>query len=127
MKPFLMSAALVLGMATAASADPIVGTWASEKNKDGASLHVKINSCGSAICGTVAKVLGHPNKSPEGRQMIWDMKPVGGGEYSGGRVWAPDRNKTYRGKLLLKGNTLTMSGCVMGGTVCRDSKFTRLK
>lgn len=116
-----------LGLTTHALADPITGTWASETNDEGASLHVEIYPCDGAICGRIAKVLGHPDKSPEGRQMIFGMVPQGGGEYRGGKVWAPDNDKTYRGKLLLKGDRLTMSGCVLGGVICRGSDFTRLK
>lgn len=123
----LLSAALVLAGAASAQADPIAGLWASEVNKEGASLHVRIKPCGDAICGSVAKVLGHPDTSSEGKQMIWGMKPEGKGVYSGGKVWAPDQDKTYRGKLLLKGNKLTMSGCILGGVICRGTDFTRLK
>lgn len=126
-KSTLLSAALILSGAVAVQADPIAGLWASEVNEEGASLHVQISPCGDAVCGTVAKVLGHSDTSPEGMQMIWGMKAQGGGEYSGGKVWAPDQDKTYRGKLLLKGDTLTMSGCILGGVICRGSDFTRLK
>lgn len=127
MKTHLLSAALVLGLTSVASADPIVGTWVSETNEQGASMHVKIETCGPAVCGTVAKILGHEDTSAVGKSMIWDMTPQGGGEYTGGRVWAPDNDKTYRGKLLLNGDVLTMSGCVLGGAICRGNDFTRLK
>lgn len=123
----LLGTSFVLIGSIAAQADPIAGLWGSEVNEEGASLHVEIAPCGEAVCGTVAKVLGHEDTSPVVKQMIWGMKPQGGGEYSGGKVWAPDNNKTYRGKLLLKGDTLTMSGCVLGGVICRGSDFTRIK
>lgn len=127
MKSYLFGALIAVGMATGALADPIVGTWASETNEEGASLHVKIETCGSAICGTVSKVLGHEDTSAVGKPMIWDMVAQGDGEYKGGRVWAPDNDKTYSGKLLLNGDVLTMSGCALGGLVCRGNDFTRLK
>nr|WP_280635804.1 MULTISPECIES: DUF2147 domain-containing protein [unclassified Ruegeria] len=46
--------------------------------------------------------------------------------YSGGKVWAPDNDKTYSGKLL-NGDVLTMSGCVPGCAICRGSDFTHIK
>lgn len=123
----LFFAAVLTGFASIALADPIEGLWASEVNDEGASLHVSITTCGAEICGEVAKVLGHEDTSPEGKPMIWGMVPRGNGEYSGGKVWAPDNDKTYSGKLLLNGDVLTMSGCVLGGVICRGSDFTRIK
>ena len=35
-----------------------------------------------------------------------------------GKVWSPDRDKTYSGKLVLSGNSLNVKGCVFG--VCRS-------
>ena len=55
------------------------------------------------------------------------MVPSGGGTYSGGSVWAPDRDKTYRGKMQLSGDDLAVSGCVLGGLICRASDWRRVK
>ncbi|MCR9114486.1 MAG: DUF2147 domain-containing protein, partial [Rhodobacteraceae bacterium] len=35
-----------------------------------------------------------------------------------GKVYSPDRGKTYKSKLVLNGKTLKVSGCVLG--ICRD-------
>jgi len=53
------------------------------------------------------------------------MKPKGGGSYTGGRIWAPDVDKTYRSKMALSGNRLKVSGCV--GPICRSQNRTRIK
>jgi uncharacterized protein (DUF2147 family) len=53
-----------------------------------------------------------------GKLIIWDMKPKGSGKYGGGKVWSPDRDKTYSSKLVLEGDSLKVSGCVL--VVCRD-------
>lgn len=125
MKRVLAVAAAGVMMAGAAAAD-VSGTWRSPTNSDGASLTVKISPCGSAYCGTITKIK-NGDQAGVGKRMIWDMKAAGGGTYSGGKVWAPDSNKTYKGKLQHSGNKLKISGCVLGGTVCRGETFTKVK
>jgi len=46
------------------------------------------------------------------------MKSRSGGAYSGGKVYSPDRDKTYSSKMTLNGNNLNIKGCVFG--ICRD-------
>jgi uncharacterized protein (DUF2147 family) len=58
---------------------------------------------------------------------VWDMIPAGSGAYVDGQIWAPDRDKTYNATMQLTGNTLSVSGCVMGGLICRASDWTRAK
>ncbi len=131
MKTLLTSAVLSLAMAGAAfAADPIVGTWATIKDDNGNSGHIKVTECGSSICGTLVQSFdanGKPFKSDnQGRKLIWDMKNEGGGSYGGGKVYSPDRDKTYKGKLVLSGNSLDVKGCVLG--VCRSGgKWKRVK
>ena len=61
-----------------------------------------------------------------GRQIVWDMAAEGAGAYSGGKIWSPDRDKTYSGKMQLDGDGLAVSGCVLG--ICRDGgTWTRVK
>ena len=52
------------------------------------------------------------------------LQAKGGGSYSGGKIWAPDTDKTYRSKMTLSGNALKVSGCV--GPICRGQTWTRL-
>ncbi|MDZ7906609.1 MAG: DUF2147 domain-containing protein [Cypionkella sp.] len=53
-----------------------------------------------------------------GKRIVWDVAPRGDGLYDGGKIWSPDRDKTYSAKLQLSGNALAVSGCVLG--ICRD-------
>lgn len=113
-------------VAGAAMADPVVGTWKSQPGETGGYIHVKIAPCGSNICGTITKVVGNDNTSIVGRKIINGMKANGGGKYSGGTIWAPDTDKTYKSKMALSGNKLKVSGCVAGGIICRSQSWTRL-
>ena len=46
------------------------------------------------------------------------MKSKGNGKYGGGKIWAPDRDKTYSSKLVLSGDQLQVKGCIL--IICRD-------
>lgn len=46
------------------------------------------------------------------------------GSYKG-EVKKLDEGKTYTGKASVKGNTLSLSGCVMGGLICKSESLTR--
>ena len=131
MKTLTLTVALALGLGTAAfAADPIVGTWQTIKDDNGNSGQIRISECGGAICGTLVQsydAQGKPFKSAnQGRKLIWDMQNEGGGKYAGGKVYSPDRDKTYNGQLVLTGNSLDVKGCVLG--ICRSGgKWKRVK
>ncbi|MCV6602310.1 MAG: DUF2147 domain-containing protein [Cohaesibacter sp.] len=125
--PKLLCASLCL-FASPALADPVFGNWKTQPGDTGAYAHVKIGPCGSNICGTITKVVGKKTgkASPVGKLIIKNMKAKGSGSYGGGTIWAPDKDKTYSSKMSLKGKTLSVSGCVAGGLLCRSQKWTRL-
>ena len=127
MKRITLIAAACL-LAGAASADPVAGTWKTQPGDDGAYGHVTVAPCGSSICGTIAKAFNASGQEIAsdniGKPIIWDMQAKGNGSYSGGKIWAPDTDKTYRSKMSLNGNALKVSGCV--GPICRGQTWTRI-
>jgi uncharacterized protein (DUF2147 family) len=121
--------ALTLALAVtagAAQADPLAGRWLTAPDDNGNFGMVEVAPCGPALCGTLTSAYdsaGKPIQSPNvGRQLIWDTKPDGGGIYRG-KVYAPDRKKTYKSKLVLDGDRLSVSGCVFG--ICREGGVWR--
>ncbi|MEX0284618.1 MAG: DUF2147 domain-containing protein [Paracoccaceae bacterium] len=132
MKHLVTGAFTALVMASAAwAADPAEGLWKTAEGEEGGYLHVQIGACGNALCGTIAKAFDASGQSSGdyehlGKRLIWDMQAKGDGSYSGGKVWAPDTDKTYRSKMSLSGNKLTVKGCVAGGAICRGQDWTRL-
>lgn len=124
-KLFAATLGLIL-LAGAAMADPVLGTWKSEPGETGGYIHVKMSVCSGKICGVITKVVGNSNTSIVGRTIINNMSPNGGGKYSGGTIWAPDTDKTYRSKMELSGNTLVVKGCVAGGLICRGQNWSRI-
>lgn len=132
MKHTILAAAALTALATVASADPVDGIWKTEPGDDGEYLHVSIAECGSAICGTIDSAFDASgnqvlNYEHDGKQMIWDMIPEGGGAYDNGKIWAPDRDKTYNSKMALSGDSLTVKGCVAGGLICRGQTWSRVQ
>ncbi|MFT6913478.1 MAG: hypothetical protein ACJAQW_002089 [Paracoccaceae bacterium] len=125
----ILAGALMWAAGAAFAADPVEGTWKTQPGDDGAYGAVRISTCGAHLCGILGKAYDQAGKevaSPNaGRQMIWDMRADGGGAYSGGKIWAPDRDKTYKSKMALTGDMLEVKGCVFG--ICRGQTWTRLK
>jgi len=120
MHRILATAALVL-LAGAGAAEPLTGLWQTAPDDNGNVGIIEVAPCGGALCGTLVAAFdpaGTRVSSPfVGRQIIWDTVPTEGGEYRG-RIYAPDRDKEYNSRLLLAGDRLTVSGCVMG--LCRE-------
>nr|WP_319947841.1 DUF2147 domain-containing protein [uncultured Shimia sp.] len=131
MKKTLLAAALAVFGAGAAMADPVEGLWKTAPGDTGGYLHVQISKCGAALCGTIkdafdAKGANTGTYEHLGKKMIWDMQVDGKGYYSGGKIWAPDADKTYKSKMSLSGSKLTVKGCVAGGMICRGQDWNRV-
>ena len=130
MKKLLTAAAALAMCATTALADPVFGTWKTIPDDNGYYGHIKVAQCGSKICGTLIKSFDGAGKQMEsehtGKKISWDMKTAGAGNYVEGKVWAPDRDKTYNSKMTLSGNSLKIKGCIFG--ICRDGgTWTRVQ
>lgn len=124
-----ISAALFAGAALAQDA---TGLWQSQPGEEGTSIQVELSPCSDSamLCGKIVSTVGAPPEDPEnliGKVMIQRMAPDGQGSWSGGTIWAPDEDETYDAKLELKdANTLYVSGCVLGGLICRGQDWTRV-
>ncbi len=118
----ILAAALAGTGAPALAADPVVGIWQTRPDDNGNFGHVQIKPCGPAFCGTLIRSFGPDGKPIEsrniGRKIVWDMIAYGNGLYDDGKIWAPDRDKTYDSEMHLSGNSLEVKGCVIG--ICRS-------
>ena len=109
-------------MAGTAFADPVEGVWQTRKDDNGTFGHVEIRPCGPAYCGTLVRAFDGAGKEIEspnvGKRIVWDMVAYPDGLYDDGKIWSPDRDKTYNGDMTLAGDSLKVRGCVLG--ICRD-------
>ena len=117
---FLAIAAVVF-WGSAAVADPLEGLWRTARDDNGNSGLIQVAPCGDALCGTLIRAFdanGNEMASDNvGRLIISETRARGNGEYRG-KVYSPDRDQTYNSRLQLSGDTISVSGCVLG--ICRD-------
>jgi uncharacterized protein (DUF2147 family) len=119
LRMILLTSAL-LGVATPAMADPS-GTWL----RDNGNSRVRIAPCGSSYCGTIAWVKDPSGPAKVGQRVFYDMASSGANSWSG-KAFNPEDGKTYTGKMTLSGSTLTTSGCVLGGMICRSVSWRKV-
>jgi len=124
-----VAVAAVPVMAIASGAD---GVWKTEANDDGGYLEVTVGPCPSDASKTCGKISKAFNKQGEdstyansGKLIVKDMESDDGTNYSGGTIWDPEHDKTYKSKMELKGNELDVEGCV--SIICSGEHWSRVK
>lgn len=110
-RKLLVSAAFLMTATVASQADAIEGNW---KRPTGAI--VKFQPCGAAYCAIVqtGEFKGQQAGSMSGK----------GGVYRGSLTDLKEK-KTYKGKAKINGGTMSMSGCVLGGLICKTEAWVK--
>ena len=103
-----------------AQASDALGVWLREDGKS----KVKFSACGVALCGIVVWNRDKDAPAHIGQKVFYDMAPAGENLWKGS-AFNPEDGNTYSGKLKLSGGTLTTSGCVLGGLICKSFDWTR--
>lgn len=125
-----LSAALFALPSPALAGAPLEGQW---KNPKG-SVVVRIATCGNSYCGTVidatakakatAKKGGTPNLI--GTRILSEVRPQENGTYKG-RAFDPKRNIHAPATIRMQGgSTLVIRGCLLGGFICKEQRWTRV-
>ncbi len=116
--PVFLIAAVSISISTgAAYAGSPNGTWL---RSNGA--HVQAFDCGG---GLGLKVIKSPEPAKVGKTIMCGGKKSGENKWKG-TVLNLDDGQKYSGSVSLNGNSLTLSGCVLGGLVCKDDKWSRI-
>lgn len=126
--------ALIAVPSVAAAPASLTGRW---KTDDGKGI-VVMAACGAKMCGRVEQLLikepvggqrddRNPDKAKrsrkvEGLQIYWDLVPAGDGWK--GEGYSPEDGRYYTAHLRIKGNKLTMKGCV--AVFCRTVTWTKM-
>ncbi len=109
----------LLAVSGSALADDALGLWVNEKG----DVKVKIEQCGDALCGVVAWLKpGAESKAKIGQRVLLDMRPDGADAWSGKAI---KDDKVYAGTMSVVGRSLKLSGCLVGGFLCKSSQWTR--
>ncbi len=109
---------LALAASTSAFAGSPKGTW---KRSNGA--HIKVFNCGGGIGMRVVK---SPSPKKVGKTIMCGAKKSGANKWRG-TVLNLDDGKRYSGYVKLNGSSLTLSGCVLGGLICKNDTWRRLR
>ena len=104
--------AAILITAGAAWADPIEGSW---KTQSGETATIG----GGGTFSITLKTGKYAGKT------IGSLKAAGDNKYAGS-ITDPANDKTYSSKATLSGATLKMSGCVLGGLICKSQTWHKL-
>lgn len=133
MQLFAGLAPLLALLATATAPPPaptVLGTWSNPKG----TLAVRTAACAGGLCGSIvwatAKALDDARKAGVsqliGTELLQDYRPAGPGSWKG-RVYVPDMGHSFSSRIVQNGpNQLTISGCLIGGFLCRSQVWRRV-
>lgn len=106
------------------------GVWRNPRN----SVHVRIEPCGPAMCGTVVwaspraqeRARAEGMETLIGAELFRQLRPEAADSWTG-RMFVPDLRRTVPGTLRVRSpDAVEASGCMMGGLVCRSQTWTRV-
>ena len=110
----------------------VEGVWKTEANEQGGYLEVTVAPCASddsKICGKISKAYnkdGEDSSYPNlGKPIIENMSMDDETSFSGGTIWDPEKDKTYKSKMTLQGDELDVDGCV--AIICDGQAWQRVK
>lgn len=115
MKLFTKTTLAVAGisMATMAfAADPLANTSWQTFDEGQPKGVVRITESNGVLTGKLVEANTAKGKPYVGMTIISGLKADGNGQYSGGTILDPAKNKTYRMTASLNGNTLNLKGYI---------------
>ena len=121
----------LLSLASAANAVPIEGRWQNPKD----SVIIDVVPCGGGtFCGRVSwaspKARADARKGGTqrlvGTRLLTGLRPDGGGGWRG-RAYLPKRNMHANALIRTAGGgTMVVKGCLVGGMICKEQRWTRV-
>ena len=113
-----LAAAVALTLTSSAFAGSPYGTWL---RSNGA--HVQAFECGG---GLGLKVVKSPEPQKVGKTIMCGAKKTAENKWKG-TLLNLDDGKKYSGYVSLDGSSLTLSGCVLGGIICKDDTWSKIR
>ena len=122
--------AALAGTGAAARAPLVDGVWSNPKG----SVEVRTGACGDRLCGWV--VYASPKAQADaqkagapplvGTALLRDYRATGSDRWTG-QVYIPDRKSSYYSTIqLVDPQTLKVSGCILGGLICKSQLWHRV-
>lgn len=129
----LLPVAILAGPSHAATGPvlPVIGKWANPMN----TLAVETKPCAQGrLCGEIVwasdDALSDAREAGVdkliGTQLLQDYRPEGHGSWTG-RVYIPDMGRTFSSRIRQTSlDTLAISGCLVGGFLCKTQVWHRV-
>lgn len=125
----LATGAAGLGAAQDTPPAPIYGVWLDHHK----AVKVATQACGKALCGKI--VWATPQAREEAREagtdpligleVLSNYHRTGSGTWEG-RVFIPDMKRKFYSRIEQEGpDKLKISGCILGGLLCKSQYWTR--
>lgn len=127
----VMMTGAVADAAAAGHADAVIGRWANPKG----TLAVQTGPCpDGSLCGQI--VWASPQAQADARdagvpglvgtQLLQGYRPEGRGSWAG-RVYVPDMGRSFSSRIRqTSAGTLSISGCLVGGFLCKSQVWHRV-
>lgn len=128
----MIAAALTaaVGIQPPAPTPGVVGVWSNLKG----TLAVRTELCGSQLCGTVVHAGPKPAADARragvtqlvGTSLFQNYRATGRGAWAG-KLYVPDMGRTVSSHIRLSApDRLTISGCLVGGLLCKSVEWKRI-
>lgn len=130
MKVIALAVLLALPMIAQAETAPApIGLWQNPTN----TLLVRTYNCGMKLCGNI--VWAQPKAIADARaagvtalvgtELLIGYHSSGVGRWTG-QVYVPDQGRRFYSTIEVESqNSLRISGCILGGLICRHQEWTR--
>jgi uncharacterized protein (DUF2147 family) len=113
--------------AAATGTAEVSGVWATEPRDNGAYITVRISPCredAAMRCGVI--VGAHAGARPDivGETILRGLEQQEDGSWAGGEIIRPGKGTAYRSALKRVEEGLEVTGCGVGGLVCRSQLWS---
>lgn len=118
----ILAASLILTASAAHAESPSPqGFWARGDGK----AKVKIEPCGGDLCAINTWIKPGTKDEKVNDKLVMTVTEATPGHWTG-NAFDPQRNLHYRLKMDVADKTMTTSGCVLGGLLCKGVNWTRI-
>jgi len=121
----LLSAFALAAAPVAVPHDEPVGLWQNPR----ATIRVRTAPCGTALCGAIVAAAPTADAgvtSLIGTELLRDYRQIGPDRWAG-TVYVPDMGHSFSSRIVqLSPDTLQISGCLIGGFLCKSQIWKRV-
>ncbi|MDQ0395802.1 DUF2147 domain-containing protein [Labrys monachus] len=98
------------------------GNW----SRDDGQAKVRIAPCGKAVCATNTWIRDRDSSEKVGDRLEMTLKATGAAMWAG-QAYDPKRRMTFAMTMTLSAGRLQTRGCMLGGLLCRNVGWTRVR